>query len=87
MYGTISLGGLWPWVLPAALGFYAALGRRTVKPRLDRLAGFSSGCLPSSRSSLPSSGQFWDYHWMPFEILLLCAAALAFIEPVHVGDR
>ena len=36
-----------------------------------------------------TSGQFWDYHWMPFEIFLLCAAALALVEPFTfaTGER
>ncbi len=87
--GTITLGGLWPWVLPAALGFYAALARRAVKPAARRTCWLLLGLLAVLALEPATSGQFFDYHWMPFEILLLCAAALAFIEPftLATGER
>ncbi|MEY2449367.1 MAG: hypothetical protein QOH79_2843, partial [Acidimicrobiaceae bacterium] len=87
--GVITLGGLWLWVLPAALGLYAGLARGALQGPARRLTWLLVG-LAGVYAVYPAlSGQFFDYHWMPFQQFALCLAALVLVEPfvLSTGER
>ena len=60
-------------LLPAAL-----LGTvvRSVDPAMRRRAGLVGALLVAAALYPALSGQFWEYHWIPFRYVALCAASL-----------
>lgn len=74
-----SLGGHGLWLVPGVVGTLASL----CQPVLDRgqkrqvllLGGLA--CLYSIYPLF--SGQFWDYHWLPFLYFLVLVASLCFV--------
>lgn len=75
--GYRSLGGRTVLLFPASLGIYLALLETEARTRTRRLA-----ILLTAMAFLYSiypvfSGQFWDYHWMPFLYFVsLCGALI-----------
>lgn len=75
-----EFGGLSLLLIPAMLGVYIALSEsdRSSHKRLVALL-FSLMALYSIYPAL--SGQFWDYHWMPFIYFASLCAALSLSPP------
>ena len=71
---TSTLEGLKNAYIPLALvGLAAALGDGQ-----RRGLGWTIGAMTAAAAVYPSlSGQFWTYHWLPLQYMLLCAAALS----------
>jgi hypothetical protein len=75
-----QLGGLHIWLLPGFIGFYLAMfdlklssGERNLIYLLSGLAGLYS-IYPVF------AGQFWEYHWMPFQYFVILFSALALLR-------
>ena len=75
----IRLGGLTLWLVPASLGLYRMLVDRENAPQ-DRPFILLLLALNLVYSIYPVlAGQFWPYHWMPFQYFVVVTAAFAFM--------
>jgi hypothetical protein len=74
MYLTKStMNGLWnPCVPLATAGLLAVIREK----KYAATAWTIVAMLPATAVYPALSGQFWPYHWLPFQYVLLCAAAL-----------
>ena len=71
------LGGLWPWMVPAALGTGLAVLAVPKRRRQTLLLA----ALAVSYSVYPVvGGKFWTYHWLPFLYFAVLLSALTLIE-------
>jgi arylsulfatase len=72
------LGGQTKWVVLAVFVVYAAYAAAVVRvPQRRRVVLL--GALALIFSLYPCfSGQFWNYHWLPFVYFLICCVALTF---------
>jgi hypothetical protein len=67
-----TLSGMWnPWVPLAIVGVIAV-----IRERRPGLAWTIVAMLVAAALYPALSGQFWSYHWLPFQYMLLCASAL-----------
>ena len=70
---TSTVGGMWnPWIPLALLGVIAVVRDR----RRLGMAWTIAAMLVAAAVYPALSGQFWSYHWLPFQYVLLCASAL-----------
>lgn len=72
-----QLGGLGVWLAPAVLGLYVALfGQHSASVKKCQL--WLLAALAFAYSIEPVfSGQFWPYHWMPFQYFIVVLAGLS----------
>ena len=79
----VALGGRGVWLLPAALGSFAALFRSNLERR-ERGRVLLLVVLAVCYSLYPViGGKFWTYHWFPFTYFVVLLAALAIAEAAH----
>ncbi|MCC7007541.1 MAG: hypothetical protein IT184_01880 [Acidobacteria bacterium] len=74
-----TVDGLSVFMTPlAVVGVAAAAERGTERPALRAMVG-----LLAAAAVYPAiAGQFWTYHWIPFQYAAICAASLA-LEPAR----
>jgi hypothetical protein len=73
------LGQMSYLLIPASLGLYLVLFEGGLPRKRVLLAGLL-GCLAFVYSVYPAiSGQFWSYHWMPFDYFAILCSSLALI--------
>jgi hypothetical protein len=76
----VTLGGRTMWLLPAAVGSFAALFRSTLD-RPERRRVLLLIALVVCYSLYPViGGKFWTYHWFPFSYFVVLLASLALVE-------
>jgi hypothetical protein len=75
----LILGHLWAWLPMAFLGIFLALRftRHSPQPRAVLLLLFGLTAVFLIYPAL--SGQFWSYHWIPFQFFLTVLAALGLL--------
>ncbi len=74
-----TLGGFALWLTPAALGVYLVLFKANLGAR-SRRAAWMLAALTGVYSLYPIfSGQFFDYHWLPFLYFVVGLAALVLV--------
>lgn len=84
--GFMALGGHALWLLPALSGAVLALRRGGLSAR-QRRAVWLLAALALVYSIYPVlSGQFWDYHWIPFLYGLILLGSLA-LAPLPEGFK
>ncbi|NOZ51487.1 MAG: hypothetical protein GXP37_15785 [Chloroflexi bacterium] len=73
-----QLGGLGIWLAPAALGLYVALFVPRPTPARKRKLWLMAAMALAYSIEPVFSGQFWPYHWMPFQYFIVILAGLSF---------
>lgn len=83
-----QLGGLGVWLAPAALGLYMALFTQHLD-RVHKRQLWLLAALTLAYSIEPVfSGQFWPYHWMPFQYFVVILTGLSLQRlPVTATSR
>ncbi len=75
-----ELGGLHIWLLPGFFGFFLAVFDLKLPRREKNLIYLLAG-LTALYSIYPVfAGQFWGYHWMPFQYFVILFASLALLR-------
>lgn len=73
----IEFNGLWWWFVPAGIGVVSTLRATDPESRQRRLVWLMIG-LTVGYSLYPAvSGQFFNYHWLPFTCFLMALSALS----------
>lgn len=74
-----QLGGLTVWLAPATLGVYLAAFHADTSPKQRHVVWLLFG-LALAYGVLPVlSGQFWQYHWMPFQYFVVILSGLTLV--------
>ena len=78
--GYTELGGLTGWLIPASLGFYITLFENEYSSKERRFLIFLA-IMVFAYSIYPAfAGQFWAYHWIPFQYFIVITASLIFLS-------
>lgn len=86
----ITFGGLSLWLIPACAGGYIAFFRADHSPEQMRLVRLLAGLTVLYSIYPVFAGQFWPYHWMPFQYFIVLIASFLFIPvscPLSVVHR
>lgn len=84
--GMLALGGHAPWLLPAGVGALMALFRSAFDEARKRQVWLMVGMAAAYGVYPALSGQFWDYHWLPFLYFALALASLCWVaQPRGMG--
>jgi hypothetical protein len=74
-----QLGNLTVWLAPATLGVYLAAFHAQTSPKQRHVVWLLAG-MAVAYGFLPLlSGQFWQYHWMPFQYSIVILSSLTVI--------
>lgn len=84
--GMLALGGHALWLLPAGVGALAALFRSAFDEARKRQVWLMVGMAAAYGVYPALSGQFWDYHWLPFLYFALALASLCWVaRPISMA--
>jgi hypothetical protein len=81
MDGLRLVGGLRPWLIPAALGAFIAAWPRSAPGSLRRRAALLVALAVTTYFFPAISGQFFPYHWLPFFFFAAALASLCLTRP------
>jgi hypothetical protein len=84
---SLSLGSYGVWLAPAAMGAYVALFRSTLTPRDKHTVVLHAGLVMACAIYPALSGQFWEYHWLPFGYFLVTMSALCLVSQPETRGR
>ena len=74
------------WLLPGGFALYRVVCDRGLSSA-TKLRVYLLAWLTLAYGIYPVlAGQFYGYHWMPFQFLAICLAALALMEPADAGS-
>lgn len=81
----LLFGGNLAWLVPSVLGVFVALYHSDLDEPRRRQVGLLVA-LAIAYSVYPLfSGQFFGYHWLPFEYFLVLTSSLCFVRPAAVS--
>jgi hypothetical protein len=76
-----ELGGQGLWLLPAGLALHRIVRDDKLPAATRRLAYLLAGMTLIYAVYPVAAGQFFQYHWMPFQFFVICLASLALMRP------
>lgn len=75
----VKLGGLTIWLVPASLGLYMALFENEGITKAKRFIILLMAMIFAYSIYPVFAGQFWTYHWLPFQYFIVITAGFIFI--------
>jgi hypothetical protein len=79
LWGYRQLGGWMMWLAPALLGAYMVVFESALQGRLRRRVMLLMALLAAYSVYPVLAGQFWVYHWIPFQYFVVIMAPLVLV--------
>jgi len=83
MANTLAMGGLWPQIVMGFIGLGAGFGNTRLDAGKLRIVSLLAMLIMAYAVYPAITGQFWQYHYLPFVFFLSISASLVFMPHPH----